>query len=402
MRKVLGSILSLLVLTMIAYSPAHAANPYSTAYAVNDTTISHYDIDQRMKLLRVLGAPSSGLRDAAIEQLIDDSIKIRAARTAGFGIGAEGLTHGLNTLAASQNTTPARMWSNAKSRGVSRQAYDAFYTSQFAWRELVQRRFREAADPTSIEVDNAINVAAAVTHETILLAEIAIPFAERGEAATIAFANRLSRDLNNGASFEDVARRVSRSATATNGGVIGWVAPERLPAAIAAQVIALSVGQVSAPVRVPTGVILLKLIDSRITTSGLQRNVSVSYALLDFTGIDDGVRKAQRLQRGGLDECSQGSSNAVDFGPASGLFASTSINQVPADIALTLARLMPGKSEIMTNGNTVFLIQLCNRTTDIPENVQTQLSNNIFGQKLSKLAEGYLLELRRAAVIEKR
>ena len=276
MGKLLGWILIAAVMSFMGSTAALAANPYSTAYTVNDTVISHFDIDQRVKLLRSLGAPFRGLRDGAVEQLIDDRIKIRAARLEGFAIGAEGLAHGLNTIAAGENTTVERMWAKARAAGVSRQAYDAYYTSLFAWRELVQRRYRQAADPTSIELDNAINVAASVTHQTILLAEIALPFAERGEEATIAFATRLANDLNNGADFGAVAKQFSRAQTAQNGGIIGWLAPERLPGVVLAQVLNLSKGQVSAPVRVPTGVLILKVVDSRVITSGLQKRVSVS------------------------------------------------------------------------------------------------------------------------------
>jgi peptidyl-prolyl cis-trans isomerase SurA len=401
MGKYLNWVLTL-TLVIFAWAPvAHAANPYSAAYAVNDSIITHFDISERVKLLRALGAQSRNIQQDAIDQLIDDRLKIRAAGTFGMAISDASLARGLAGIAASQDTTTDALWAKARARGVSRQAFEDYYSAQLIWRELVQRRFRQAADPTSVELDNAINVAAAVTQKTILLAEIALPFAERGEAATIAFAERLARDLNNGASFEAAVQNFSRSRTAANGGQIGWLAPERLPAAIAAKVVGLSSGQVSDPVRVSTGVILLKVIASRTVSSALQKTVSVEYAVLDFSGQSSAISSATRMQRG-LDECSAARSSADDFGPLSGLFGPTSVNSVPADIALSLARLMPGKSEIITNGDSVLLIQLCNRTTDLSEPIKAQLSNNLFGQKLGKLAEGYLLELRRTAIIEQR
>lgn len=391
-----------LALVIIAWAPiAHAANPYSAAYSVNDSIITHFDINERVKLLRALGVQSRNIQQDAIEQLIDDRLKIRAAGTFGIAISDASLARGLAGLAASQNTTAEAIWAKARERGVSRQAFDDYYTAQLIWRELVQRRFRQAADPTSVELDNAINVAAAVTQQTVLLAEIALPFAERGEEATIAFAQRLARDLNNGASFEAAVQKFSRSRTAANGGQIGWLAPERLPAAISAKVIGLSSGQVSDPIRISTGIIILKVVGSRTVSSALQKTVSVEYAVLDFTGQPNAVSSATRMQRG-LDECSPASSSAADFGPHSGLFGPTSINNVPTDIAVSLARLRPGKSEIITNGDSVLLLQLCNRTTDLSEPIKAQLTNNLFGQKLGKLAEGYLLELRRTAIIEKR
>jgi len=389
-------------LVIFASAPiAHAANPYSAAYAVNDSIITHFDISERAKILRALGAPSRDIQQNAIDQLINDRLKIRAAATFGMAVNDASLASGLAGIAASQNTTSDALWAKARARGISRQAFDDYYTAQLIWRELVQRRFRQAADPTSVELDNAINVAAAVTQRSILLAEIALPFTERGEAATIAFADRLANDLNNGASFEAAVQNFSRSRTASNGGQIGWLSPERLPAAIAAKVIGLSSGQVSDPIRVSTGIILLIVIASRTVSSALQKTVSLEYAVLDLSGQSGAVSSATGMQRG-LDECSAANSSADDFGPLSGLFGPTSVNNVPADIALSLARLMPGKSEIITNGDSVLLIQLCSRTTDLSEPIKAQLSNNLFGQKLGKLAEGYLLELRRTAIIEKR
>jgi|LGOV01.1.fsa_nt_gb peptidyl-prolyl cis-trans isomerase SurA len=401
MGKILNWVLTL-TLVIFAWAPvAHAANPYSAAYSVNDSIITHFDISERVKLLRALGVQSRNIQQDAIDQLIDDRLKLRAARTFGIKITEASLARGLAGVATSQNTTTEALWAKARARGVSRQAFDDYYTAQLIWRDLVQRRFRQAADPTSVELDNAINVAAAVTQQTILLGEIALPFAERGEEATIAFAERLSRDLNNGASFENAVKNFSRSRTAADGGQIGWLAPERLPAAIAAKVVGLSSGQVSEPLRVSTGIIILKVLASRTVSSALQKTVSVEYAVLDFTGQSDALSSATRMQRG-LDECSAARSSAADFGPLSGLFGPTSVNNVATDIAVSLARLMPGKSEVITNGDSVLLIQLCNRTTDLSEPIKAQLSNNLFGQKLGKLAEGYLLELRRTAIIEQR
>lgn len=394
----------ILTLTLVIFSfaaMANAANPYSAAYSVNDSIITHFDISERVKLLRVLGAQSGNIQQEAIDQLISDRLKIRAARTYGIAINEGTLDRGLANIAAAQNISAEGMWAKARARGVSRQAYEDYYTAQLIWRELVQRRFRRAADPTSVDLDNAINVAAAVTQRTILLAEIALPFAERGEAATIAFAERLARDLNDGANFSDAVNRFSRSRTAANGGQIGWLSPTRLPAAIAAKVLGLRSGQVSQPVKVSSGIIILKVLASRTVSSSLRRTVSVEYAILDFTDQSDAMSRATKMQNG-LDECSAATSSATSFGPLSGIFGPTSVDNVSTDIAVSLARLMPGKSEVVTNGDSVLLIQLCNRTSDLSEPVKTRLTNNLFGQKLSKLAEGYLLELRRTAIIEQR
>ncbi len=391
-----------LVAALSFSSVAKAQNPYSAAYAVNDSIISYFDIDQRVKLLGALGFQGGDVRKVATEQLINDRLKLSAARDVGIQLAAGSLERGIAAAAENAGISADALWAKARARGVSRDAFEEYYTAQIIWREMVQAKFRQFADPTSIDIDNAINVAAAVTQETILLAEIALPFAERGgEEATMAFATRLSSDLNKGANFEDAVQRFSRSPSAANGGRIGWVAPERLPAAIAAQVLGLPTGQVSAPIKVSSGAILLKVIGSRVVSSPLQKQVSVRYAVLNLSGRPNAGAEAARLQRR-LDECQPSKSTAANYGEGSGLFGPVSVNEVPADIALALARLMPGRSEVLVNGDSVQLVQLCNRTTDLDEQTNAQLTNNLFGTKLGKLAEGYLLELRRGAVIEKR
>lgn len=380
---------------------AQAQSPYSAAYTVNTSIISYYDINQRVKLMRAFGFRGGDPRKAAVEQLIEDRLKMSAARDLGVNLTAGSLQRGIESAAANAGTTAEGIWGKARAQGVSREAFEEYYTTQIVWRELVQAKFRQIADPTSVDIDNAINVAAAVTQETILLAEIALPFAERGEAATMAFAQRLSNDLNKGANFENAVKQFSRAATAANGGRIGWLAPERLPGAIAAQVLGLSSGQVSKPIRVSTGAILLKVLATKVTSSPLKKQVSVRYAILNLTGRDNAVSEARHLQQR-LDECSESTSTAANYGEGSGLFGPVSVDDLPADIAISLARLMPGRSEVLVNGDAVLLVQLCNRTTDLEDALKAQVANSVFGQKLGKLAEGYLLELRRAAIIEKR
>lgn len=401
MNKILKWTLAFALVCFTWITVAQAANPYSAAYSVNDSIITHFDISERVKLLRAHGVQSSNITKGATEQLIDDRLLLRAAKTFGIVVNDAALRRGLANIANTRGTTADGMWGKVRARGVSRQAYEEYFLAQLTWRELVQRRFRQFADPTSVEQDNAVNVAAAVTQQTILLAELSLPFAERGEEATIAFAERLARDLNNGANFEEAVARFSRSQTAANGGTIGWLAPERLPATIAAQIAGLRAGQVSAPLRVYSGVIILKVIASKTVSSALQKTVSVSYAVLDFSGMEDGISRASKMQLQ-LDQCSEATSVVNKYGPLSGIFGPTTVESVPTDIAVTLARLNAGRSEIITNGGSVLLIQLCDRTTDLSEQDQRRITTSLFSQKLTKLADGYILELRRTAIIEKR
>ena len=401
MSRVFFTIISLMMLVFVSALPASAQNPYSAAYAVNDSIITHYDIDQRTRMLRALGFQGGDIRQAAVDQLIDDRLKLAAAQNFGATLSPQALDRGISVAAANGGTDAEGLWNRARAAGVSRDAFDEYFAAQIIWREIVQSRFRQAADPTSVDLNNAFTAAAAATQETVLLAELALPFAERGEAQTIAFAERLSRDLNAGADFETAVQNFSRSPSAPNGGVIGWLDPARLPGNIGAAVSRLRPGQVSGPVRVSSGVILFKLVSSRVTSSPLKKSVTVTYAVLNLTGVANAMSLAQSMQSG-LDECSEVNSRAAEFGNGSGIFGPMNVNDIPADIGVSLARLLPSRSEIVANGDSVQLVQLCSRETTLDEPLQSQFTSSVFGQKLGSLAEGYLLELRRNAIIEVR
>ncbi len=401
MRRVVLTCLAGLMFLIGTSTAMMAQNPYSAAYAVNDSIITYYDIDQRTRMLRFLGFQDGDIRQAAVDELIDDRLKLIAARQFGAEISGEALNRGIGAVAQNMGTDAEGLWNRARGAGISREAFEEYFAIQLIWREIVQARFRQAADPTSIDLDNAFATAAAQTQQSVLLAEIALPFAERGEEATIAFATRLARDINAGFDFTTAVQNFSRSPTAANGGVIGWLDPSRLPANIAAEVSRLRVGQVSGPVRVESGILLFKLVSARTLTSPLKKEVAIKYAVLNLTGQPDALALARRMQPG-LDECAEVNSQAAQFGPGSGIYGPISIDQVPADIAISVARLIPSRSEIVANGDSVMLVQLCSRETTLEDAVQAQFTNSVFGSKLASLAEGYLLELRRNAIIERR
>lgn len=395
------TLLTILCLSLFSHVGSIYAQNYSAAYTVNDSVITHYDIDQRVKMLRALGVQASNMREVATQQLIDDRLRAEAAQRMGMNISDEALSNGLESFARAANITSEQLWARARSQGVSREAFEEYYTVQLAWRQIVQARFRTFSDPTSVDIDNAVTTIKAPSQQSILLAEIALPFAERGEEATLALAARLSRELNSGVDFDTAVKNFSRSPTAQKGGEIGWIPTDRLPAPIAAKVLGLATGRVSEPVRVASGVLLLKVKSRRTISAPISKLVTVRYGVLDLSGQVDALNMAYGMQ-GNIDECNDTTTQANAFGGASGIVGPTNVNDVPADIAIALARILPGETTVVANGESVKLLQLCNRESTIENDTNDIIRNNVFGQKMSNYAEGFLLELRRNALIEKK
>lgn len=257
------TVLRAMVLLLAAMAgPALAQNPFAPAIMVNDGVITHYDIDQRIRLLEALGA-SGDVRKLAVQQLEEDRVKVQAAHELQIELPEGAIEAGIEEFASQRGLQVEDVMRVLEGRGIDRQTMDDFVESGIYWREVVGVRFRARATPTEADLDAALELHASQPVEMITLAEIALPYAERGPEETDAFAAELYRELARGASFEAAARDYSRSDTAGSGGLLPAMPAARLPVAFRSQVLLLSPGQVTRPMPIAGGVAIIKVVSIR-------------------------------------------------------------------------------------------------------------------------------------------
>jgi peptidyl-prolyl cis-trans isomerase SurA len=249
----------LLVLSLALAAPGWAANPFAPAVTVNTGVITHYDIEQRIKLLNALGADGD-VRDLAVQQLTEDRVKLQAAKDLGIELPEGAIDAGLDEFATSRGLTLDDVQKVLEARGIDQQTMDDFVESGLVWREVVATRFRARATPSEADLDAALALARVTPREMVTIAEIALPFAERGEPETLDFADRLYGEIaRGGMSFADAAREFSRSDSAERGGRMDPMPAAQLPSALRTQVLLLRPGQVTRPVPISGGVALIQL-----------------------------------------------------------------------------------------------------------------------------------------------
>ncbi|MCF6304345.1 MAG: peptidylprolyl isomerase [Rhodobacteraceae bacterium] len=383
-----------------------AQNAFSAAYRVNTGIISFYDIDQRIKLLRVLGVTGPDLRQQAVDALIDERLQVEAARNFGVVLDQPQLTRAISRYAEQRNLTTERLLAQIRGRGVSVEAFEDFISAGVIWQSLIRARFGNMASPTENELNSQLNTVAVSSSSSIQLGEIALLYTERGQDATVALANQLVKQLRDGANFRNLAREYSRSRSSQNGGVIGWVAPNRLPPQLAAAVRGLGRGQVAEPIFIPAGIIIIKVLDSRTQTQqiAIPTKINVTYGRLILPHAAgqqaDTIRTATRLRRD-LDGCRGLETRAANYATGSGVFGPVALGQIPADIGLQLARLEPRDTALMTGDNQVSVVVLCDRVSEMTDQSRAALRNQLTGRNLQSLAEGFMQELRRSSIIEK-
>lgn len=408
--RLLAFALALPGLALSAHAQDRVATPYAPVIVVNDQPITVYELSQRTRLLEAFGAGANA-GALAEQQLIDNRLQVQAGKAIGIELDDETITRAAEDFAQRRELTAETIFRALGARGVDEQTFRAFVRAGATWREVVQARFRRIATPTESDLDAALSLAQRGVQESVLLREIGIPFEERGQEASLELARRLSKELNRGGNFGAAVARYSRTPSAARGGRLNWLPTTALPGPVAAQVLALQKGEVTAPIQITRGVSILQLLDVReeplpdqgqgpLTLTYSQLIIPVSDPTAE-AAISAARTQAEKIRRE-AELCSDLDARADEFGIGSGRSEPTPVNAVPADIGLVLSSLEPGDKDVVIDERGVRLIMLCARSDQTSPEAREALRRRLFNRRMVTLGQGYLQELRGDAVIERR
>jgi peptidyl-prolyl cis-trans isomerase SurA len=385
-------------LCLLAPVTAAVAGPFSTIEIVNDRVITQYEFDQRLKFMELLRQPGD-LPALAMTGLVDDRLRMSAAKQFGVKISPESVKAGMEEFAARANLTADKFIEIIGQAGVDAQTFRDFVEAGLAWREIIRGKYGPTVVISETAIDRAMAGKATLVAIQVKLSEIEIPAVGAGRDAALARALKLTQELRAGADFAAAVRANSKAASAGRGGALDWLRLSELPPEAASAVRSLQAGQISKPVILDDKVVIYRLDEQKQDQTAPAGPVMVDYA--EFLVPDDGASVAD--VRRNVDTCND------LYGLAKGLPAdrlrrqTVPQTQLPRDVAGALLPLDAGESStaIMRGGWRVFLM-LCSRgapLTQLPsrDEVRLQLTN----QRLAAQAEIYIEELRSEAIIRK-
>ena len=376
--------------------PAQAQDLFAPRLYVNDRVITQYEVLQRAMFLQVLKAPGNP-EDEALKALVEDRLRQTEAERLGIKLTEAEVLAGMTEFASRANLTAEALTAELENVGIAAESFRDFVSAGLVWRQAVRARFLGQVPISEADVDKALEASARPRALKVLVSELVIPLPEGDAAEALALAERLSDEITSESAFAAAAGRYSAAPTAGRGGRLDWVPLANLPASIGAAVLALGPGEVSDPVQVPGAVVLFLLRDVARDETAEPIAVTVEYA--EFLVPDDGAEIA-RL-RSAVDGCKD------LYGQARGLpedrltISKIAMTEVPGDVGLELAQLDPGESSVaLTRAGFRRFLMLCGReqTQDAPVD-RDAVREQVINQKLEGLAEGYLEELRSAAII---
>lgn len=263
---VLLAALALLPLPMAAQT-----TPFAPVAVVNDAAITGFDLEQRMRLLQVMtdGADPATLRTAALDQLVEDRLKLQEGQRLGIRPTEEMLTTALQRFAGARGLTPEALIERLGRAGVSDLALKDLLSADAVWVEVVRGRFLSRVEPAEGEIDAEIGLIGQGGASTAYrLQEIGLPITAANQAEARALAGQLYAELAAGGDFTAAVRRYSQAPSAEKGGEVGWVDANRLPPELASTLASLTPGQISPPVQVAAGYSIVKVLEVRRSEAG--------------------------------------------------------------------------------------------------------------------------------------
>ncbi len=373
-------------------------NPFAPRIIVNDAIVSNFEVEQRILFLRAVNSGGDVEREALTE-LVNDRLRVQAAERNGIKLTEEGLQEGLTEFASRANLTSEQFIAELAQLGVEAETFRDFVRAGALWREVIRARFLPTVVVTDGDIDRALAVTTRRGGIRVRLAELVLPAPEGQEADALAQAEELRASLSGEAEFSEAARQFSASPSAEQGGDIDWLALENLPPQIRALVLQLRPGEVSVPVPLPNAVALFQL--RGLEDTGLPATQSVAVDYMQVVLPAGAGAEVARL-KAGADRCDDLWKLAQNLPPEQVVRTEQAAGTVPSDIALRLATLDPGETTVLarSSGSQVFLM-LCSRDI-VPEGEppsRDAIRGQLLNQRLAAIAEGYLSELRAAAII---
>lgn len=397
-RPVLFALLALLGVLAQPLS-TQAQGLFAPVATVDDQVVTRYEVEQRIALLRVLRAQGN-LEELARQQLIEDRVKMAAARSAGIEITDEAIMEGMTEFASRANLSREEFLRALGGAGVAEQTFRDFIIAALGWRDLVRARFVPRVRITDADVDKALSVLTGGSTVRVLLSEIILAAPPQQAAA----AQELAEDLSQITSidqFSAEARRVSATQTRENGGRLDWMPITNLPEQLRPVILGLSVGEVTQPIPLDGAIALFQLRGIQETGASTPEFSAIDYAAYYLAGgrTEANLAEAARI-RASVDTCDDLYGLAKGQPPELLERNAAAPADLPRDIALELAKLDRG--EISANltrpaadgSEALMVLMLCGRTAAGAENAsREQITAQLRNQRLEAYARGYLAQL---------
>jgi peptidyl-prolyl cis-trans isomerase SurA len=384
------------------------------AAVVNDEVISVYDVNERIRLIMFsAGIPDTPesrrqLGPQVVRSLIDEKLEMQEAKRLNISVDQADYENALARLEQQNHLPPGKLPEYLAQNGINMSTLQDQIRTGLAWARVVRRRAGNFATVTPDEVTEELaRVTENMNKPSNLLAEIFLAVDAPEEEATVrANIERLRDQLHAGAGFIALARQFSQSASAQQGGDLGWVPEGQLDPEIDAAVARLHPGELSEPIRTTGGYYLILLRDHRAAPAAGDVRVRVTRLLLPMTSA-----AAERSTVDAARRIAQSARNCEDFAriakqtnPAAVLATGEAgLNDMAPDLRHVVSGLSVGQASApLPAPGGVQMLMVCERHEGegAKPPSREEVEHMLQGEKLEQFARRLLRDLRQNAFVD--
>jgi len=277
---------------------------------VNDGVVLNSDLDaqvdvisERLRQQKLELPPQNVLRQQVLERLVLQEIQVQRANHAGVKVSDEMLNTALQDVAKRNGLSFTQLPEALKQQGVDYADYREEIRREMMLQMLRQRDVLQHISVTPREIDQFLDKQAKtpserneynVSHILIAVGQEASP-AQREAAAKRA--QEVYDRAKSGEDFAKLAVAYSNSQTALEGGALGWRKGSELPTFLSDIVAKLKPGEVSEPLRTPTGYHIIRLNEVRGgSASAMEDQVHVRHILMKTNELADDATVRGKLE----------------------------------------------------------------------------------------------------------
>ncbi|WP_168204120.1 peptidylprolyl isomerase SurA [Aliikangiella coralliicola] len=224
---------------------------------------------QQIKSRNQTAPPLDKLQAQILDRLILESLQMQMAKRVGVRVSDTELDSAITRIAEQNNLSIEQFRKSIEEEGTSwaifREDIRAEIMVSRARGGSVSRRIKisdKEVDNLLVQIDNE-----GLSRVQYSLGHILLPLPEGASPEEITKirdkADKLIRELRNGANFQEYAITYSAGQNALNGGNLGWRNASQLPTLFSGSVKNMKVGDISEPLRSGSGLHILHLIDSK-------------------------------------------------------------------------------------------------------------------------------------------
>ena len=409
---------ALVLAFMLFGGPAGGQDNLRIAAVVNDDIISAFDLMSRLSLV----VAASELNDSSevrrhlapqvLRSLIEDKLKLQEAKRLQIRVSQKDIDQALDRMEKQNGMPKGGLDTFLRQNAITKPTLIEQIKAEIAWSKTVIRKFGRGIRVGDDEIDEKLaEIQESRGKPEFLVAEIFLSYDSEGSDDEVRTqAERMIKQIREGASFPFLARSFSHSSTAAAGGDLGWIRLGQLGDELDAALAKMQPGMISPPIQTQTGYYILTLRKRRLSSGAEDVTLSLRQLYLPLSANANTQEVASQMSLATTMsevayKCSDMETLALETGsPLSGDLGQVKLSKLPDTLRGVVEGLPIGKAskpQRMEGGIAVFMV--CGREGEKPAaHERAQIKRILENERLTNAARRYLRDLHRAAFVDVR